>query len=77
MIDPVPWGEAEADREGWVVVVDLDDWPGSELSDEELDVAYNVRRKAGPCASSGSAWGTFLASNCWSMDSLDVVFDGG
>ncbi|WP_207935896.1 alpha/beta hydrolase [Actinomadura sp. KC216] len=22
-------------------------WPGSELSDEELDVAYNVRRKAG------------------------------
>ncbi|MFG1858021.1 alpha/beta hydrolase [Actinomadura geliboluensis] len=27
---------------------DLDDWPGSGLSDEELDVAYNVRRKAGP-----------------------------
>ena len=27
---------------------DLDDWPGRELSDEELDVAYNVRRKAGP-----------------------------
>ncbi|MGP4028976.1 alpha/beta hydrolase [Actinomadura sp. 3N407] len=26
----------------------MDDWPGSELSDEELDVAYNVRRKAGP-----------------------------
>ncbi|MFC6883148.1 alpha/beta hydrolase [Actinomadura yumaensis] len=26
----------------------LDDWPGRELSDEELDVAYNVRRKAGP-----------------------------
>lgn len=26
----------------------LDDWPGSRLSDEELDVAYNVRRKAGP-----------------------------
>ncbi|HEU5024375.1 MAG TPA: alpha/beta hydrolase [Spirillospora sp.] len=31
-----------------MVVVDLDDWPGSGLSDEELDVAYNVRRKAGP-----------------------------
>ncbi|MFD0686381.1 alpha/beta hydrolase [Actinomadura fibrosa] len=28
--------------------VDLNDWPGRELSDEELDVAYNVRRKAGP-----------------------------
>ncbi|WP_231333180.1 alpha/beta hydrolase [Actinomadura graeca] len=28
--------------------VDLDDWPGRGLSDEELDVAYNVRRKAGP-----------------------------
>lgn len=27
---------------------DLGDWPGSGLSDEELDVAYNVRRKAGP-----------------------------
>ncbi|WP_254715264.1 alpha/beta hydrolase [Actinomadura sp. NAK00032] len=27
---------------------DLDEWPGSGLSDEELDVAYNVRRKAGP-----------------------------
>ncbi|MER7546065.1 alpha/beta hydrolase [Spirillospora sp. NPDC127506] len=27
---------------------DLHDWPGSGLSDEELDVAYNVRRKAGP-----------------------------
>ncbi|WP_242608739.1 alpha/beta hydrolase [Actinomadura formosensis] len=26
---------------------DLGDWPGSELSDEELDTAYNVRRKAG------------------------------
>ncbi|WP_233526457.1 alpha/beta hydrolase [Actinomadura spongiicola] len=26
----------------------MTDWPGSELSDEELDVAYNVRRKAGP-----------------------------
>ncbi|MFA1550528.1 alpha/beta hydrolase [Actinomadura chokoriensis] len=26
---------------------DLEDWPGSGLSDEELDVAYNVRRKAG------------------------------
>ena len=26
---------------------DLDEWPGSGLSDEELDVAYNVRRKAG------------------------------
>ncbi|WP_433469141.1 alpha/beta hydrolase [Spirillospora sp. CA-128828] len=26
----------------------MDDWPGSGLSDEELDVAYNVRRKAGP-----------------------------
>ncbi|RKS67788.1 arylformamidase [Actinomadura pelletieri DSM 43383] len=26
----------------------MSDWPGSELSDEELDVAYNVRRKAGP-----------------------------
>jgi arylformamidase len=26
---------------------DMGDWPGSELSDEELDVAYNVRRKAG------------------------------
>lgn len=25
----------------------MDDWPGSGLSDEELDVAYNVRRKAG------------------------------
>nr|WP_243717487.1 alpha/beta hydrolase [Actinomadura darangshiensis] len=25
----------------------VDDWPGSGLSDEELDVAYNVRRKAG------------------------------
>ncbi|MFI0373885.1 alpha/beta hydrolase [Actinomadura sp. 1N219] len=25
----------------------MGDWPGSELSDEELDVAYNVRRKAG------------------------------
>ncbi|GAA2632897.1 alpha/beta hydrolase [Actinomadura fulvescens] len=25
----------------------LHDWPGRELSDEELDVAYNVRRKAG------------------------------
>ncbi|MDL4777326.1 MULTISPECIES: alpha/beta hydrolase [Thermomonosporaceae] len=25
-----------------------DDWPGHELTDEELDVAYNVRRKAGP-----------------------------
>jgi acetyl esterase/lipase len=29
-------------------VADLNDWPGSGLSDEELDVAYNVRRKAGP-----------------------------
>ncbi|MFA1544115.1 alpha/beta hydrolase [Actinomadura monticuli] len=27
---------------------DLEGWPGSGLSDEELDVAYNVRRKAGP-----------------------------
>ena len=27
---------------------DLGDWPGSGFSDEELDVAYNVRRKAGP-----------------------------
>jgi len=27
--------------------VSLEDWPGRELSDEELDVAYNVRRKAG------------------------------
>ncbi|MCP9972742.1 alpha/beta hydrolase [Actinomadura madurae] len=26
----------------------MDDWPGSGLTDEELDVAYNVRRKAGP-----------------------------
>lgn len=26
----------------------VEDWPGSGLSDEELDVAYNVRRKAGP-----------------------------
>ncbi|MEU5993731.1 alpha/beta hydrolase [Spirillospora sp. NPDC047418] len=26
---------------------DADEWPGSGLSDEELDVAYNVRRKAG------------------------------
>jgi arylformamidase len=26
----------------------VDDWPGSGLTDEELDVAYNVRRKAGP-----------------------------
>ena len=25
----------------------MDDWPGSGSSDEELDVAYNVRRKAG------------------------------
>lgn len=25
----------------------MDGWPGSGLSDEELDVAYNVRRKAG------------------------------
>ncbi|MFG2090709.1 MULTISPECIES: alpha/beta hydrolase [unclassified Spirillospora] len=25
----------------------VDEWPGSALSDEELDVAYNVRRKAG------------------------------
>ncbi|GAA0590438.1 alpha/beta hydrolase [Actinomadura livida] len=25
----------------------VEEWPGSELSDEELDVAYNVRRKAG------------------------------
>lgn len=25
----------------------MDDWPGSELTDAELDVAYNVRRKAG------------------------------
>jgi len=29
-------------------VSDLEGWPGSGLSDEELDVAYNVRRKAGP-----------------------------
>jgi arylformamidase len=28
-------------------VSDADEWPGSGLSDEELDVAYNVRRKAG------------------------------
>ncbi|WP_245667998.1 alpha/beta hydrolase [Actinomadura macra] len=28
--------------------VDLDDWPGREWGDEQLDVAYNVRRKAGP-----------------------------
>ncbi|KAB2341044.1 alpha/beta hydrolase [Actinomadura rudentiformis] len=27
--------------------MDERDWPGRELSDEELDVAYNVRRKAG------------------------------
>ena len=27
---------------------DLNDWPGRELDDEALDVAYNVRRKAGP-----------------------------
>lgn len=35
---------------GWVggVVSDLNDWPGRELDDEALDVAYNVRRKAGP-----------------------------
>ncbi|GAA4241281.1 alpha/beta hydrolase [Actinomadura meridiana] len=25
----------------------MGDWPGSDLSDEELDVAYNVRRKSG------------------------------
>lgn len=31
-----------------VKTVDLNDWPGRELTDEELDVAYNVRRKAGP-----------------------------
>jgi len=29
------------------MTVSLEDWPGRELSDEELDVAYNVRRKAG------------------------------
>ncbi|WP_242614446.1 alpha/beta hydrolase [Actinomadura roseirufa] len=28
--------------------IDLNDWPGRELSDEDLDLAYNVRRKAGP-----------------------------
>ncbi|GAA2444787.1 alpha/beta hydrolase [Actinomadura vinacea] len=28
-------------------VMDLDDWPGRELTDEELDAAYNVRAKAG------------------------------
>ncbi|MFD0905298.1 alpha/beta hydrolase [Actinomadura sediminis] len=27
---------------------DLNDWPDRELDDEALDVAYNVRRKAGP-----------------------------
>ncbi|MEU5883911.1 alpha/beta hydrolase [Spirillospora sp. NPDC047279] len=27
--------------------MDVNDWPGRGLSDEELDVAYNVRRKAG------------------------------
>ncbi|WP_242911294.1 alpha/beta hydrolase [Actinomadura terrae] len=27
---------------------DLNDWPGNDLTDEELDLAYNVRRKAGP-----------------------------
>jgi arylformamidase len=27
--------------------MDLEDWPGHDLSDDELDIAYNVRRKAG------------------------------
>lgn len=27
--------------------MDAEDWPGRGLSDEELDIAYNVRRKAG------------------------------
>jgi acetyl esterase/lipase len=27
--------------------MDLEDWPGWELSEDELDIAYNVRRKAG------------------------------
>jgi acetyl esterase/lipase len=27
--------------------MDLDDWPGRDLGEDELDIAYNVRRKAG------------------------------